>query len=188
MKYRPSMKLCRLGGQVLGQYALKGLWKMDWDCITPVPSSPRSMRIRGFNQAQILGEEVRYSLRDVRRIPLRLDVLLYTGRHKPQASLDPAARFSNVRRMFKAGGRLDGKKILLVDDVLTTGATTNAAAKVLLDAGARDVDLLTLARSSTWGESRWRCSADPDCHFSAAAILRETRDRVKAGQENIECG
>ena len=78
------------------------------------------------------------------------DLLLRTRATPPQGRLGRLARARNVRRAFAVNPRrrtwLAGRRVLLVDDVLTTGATVEAAARALLDGGAAAVDVLTLAR------------------------------------------
>ena len=150
MKYRPSERLCRYAGELLGAYARHARWPFDWDLIVPVPSSPAHLRQRGFNQALILAEEVQHALKPVRRIPIEVAGLHYTGRHKAQAGLRPEERARNVRRMFDATDRFRGKKVLLIDDVLTTGATSSAAGLALKRAGVRQMDLLVAARSPSF--------------------------------------
>lgn len=154
MKYSPSLKLCRTLGKILGRYAATALWTKDWDLIVPIPSSPQSLKKRGFNQAYILAHEVQASLRHIRRIPISLDILSYSGTHKTQACLPHNARLLNARRMFSASVLTQQKKVLIVDDVLTTGATSSAAAQALLGSGALVVDFLSLARSNAWNEFR----------------------------------
>ena len=154
MKYRPSPKLCRILGEMLGMYLLKARIPQDWEFIAPIPSSPASLRKRGFNQAQILAEEVHRSLWNPRRTSAGTALLRYSGVHEPQASLDHSARVNNAVDMFAASPEAYGKKILIVDDVLTTGATSTSAARALIKSGALAVDLLTLARSRTWQEYR----------------------------------
>jgi len=154
MKYRPSLRLCRLLGSLLSRFAASALWTKDWDLIVPIPCSPSSLRQRGFNQALVLAECVQTGINRIRKIPISKHTLSYQGSHKAQASLNHTARLRNVNGMFESTNEASGKKLLLIDDVLTTGATSTAACVSLLKNQAQCVDLLTLARSNTWNEFR----------------------------------
>jgi ComF family protein len=112
--------------------------------VIPVPLHPKRLRRRGFNQAELLaGTAARI-----------LDLPVYSHGLKrkkdtlPQSGLSDRQRLENVQAAFevKTFFPISGRRVLLVDDVLTTGATLNACSKVLLAAGAARVDVLTLAR------------------------------------------
>ncbi len=112
--------------------------------IVPVPLHRRRKRERGFNQAEILAR----GLTDRTGIPMDRDSLRRTRFTPPQTGLSPSARRANVRGAFDVRGTsLRGHIVLLVDDVMTTGATVNACARSLKQAGAKDVFVLTLARA-----------------------------------------
>ncbi|HUY27469.1 MAG TPA: ComF family protein [Candidatus Binataceae bacterium] len=112
--------------------------------IVPVPLHRGRLRWRGFNQAAILGEELSRRL----KVPLDATALVRTRATAAQTSGDHDARRRNVRRAFAVArpDRIRARTILLVDDVMTTGATADECARVLLEAGAREVDVFTLAR------------------------------------------
>lgn len=114
------------------------------DRIIPVPLHTRRLRQRGFNQAVLIarlffpGETDRILLDSLQRI-----------RHTaPQAGLDGMARRKNLRNAFivRNTGELKGRKVILVDDVFTTGTTVAECSRALLGAGAREVSVLTVAR------------------------------------------
>jgi ComF family protein len=119
----------------------------DADCVVPVPLHPRRQRARGFNQAAELaahlGPPVVQALRRIIATP-------------PQTGLPAARRHGNVRGVFAParprrgwrgrGGTMRGTRVVLVDDVATTGATLEACARVLRGCGVREVRALTLAR------------------------------------------
>ncbi|MDQ6676090.1 MAG: ComF family protein [Acidobacteriota bacterium] len=112
-----------------------------FDAVVPVPLHWRRAWTRGFNQAEVLANHVARKRgwklkRALRRRPSR----------NRQASLSNHERRLNVERAFFAKGSLTGMKVLLVDDVMTTGATARACALALKRAGASSVTLLTLAR------------------------------------------
>jgi ComF family protein len=113
------------------------------DYIIPVPLSGARFREREFNQALILGRLLALEFKK----PL-LDGILVRSRHtKRQTELPQAERLANVRNSFavKDADRITEKNLLLVDDVLTTGATVSEAASMLKQAGARIVFVMTVA-------------------------------------------
>ena len=114
------------------------------DRIIPVPLHIRRLRQRGFNQALLLAQIF---------FPERIDCILVDTlqrtRHTiPQTGLDGIARRKNMSRAFSVRNAREvrGKKIILVDDVYTTGTTVAECSRALLSAGAREVHVLTLAR------------------------------------------
>jgi ComF family protein len=109
------------------------------DCAVPVPLHRSRKRARGFNQAAEIA----------RHLPIPLNDALKRVRATPsQTDLPAARRHANVRDAFALRRRtkVKGLTVVLVDDVSTTGATLNACARVLVDAGAREVRALTAAR------------------------------------------
>lgn len=114
-----------------------------FDAVVPVPLHWRKRWQRGFNQAELLARLVAKH----RRTPL-LDALKRKRSTAVQATLASSGRRRNVAGAFEIRGKelVAGKKILLIDDVMTTGATASACASVLKRAGAQSVSLVTLAR------------------------------------------
>ncbi|HEX9047242.1 MAG TPA: ComF family protein [Verrucomicrobiae bacterium] len=115
-----------------------------WDCIMPVPLHPLKEREREFNQAARLARP----LARAANLPLEQKALRRVTPTATQTLLSREERAQNMQNAFAvpAGTRLDGKRIILVDDVFTTGATTNACARALRKAGAAEVGVWTLAR------------------------------------------
>ncbi|MFA5146273.1 MAG: ComF family protein [Candidatus Omnitrophota bacterium] len=113
------------------------------DTVTYVPVQEALLRKREFNHSKVLAAR----LGDESGIPLA-DMLQKTRSTKRQNELSRAGRLTNLRGAFRAARRsaVSGKNILIVDDVMTTGATLDECAKTLLDAGAGKVRCLTLAR------------------------------------------
>lgn len=105
---------------------------MPWDALVPVPLYPLRKRERGFNQA----EELARTLSKLVKIPV-LNVLERIKKTEMQAKLRRSERLRNQMRAYelKSGFDLRGKKLLIIDDVFTTGATVNACAHILKDAG-----------------------------------------------------
>lgn len=114
-----------------------------WNLVVPVPSTRRSLRKRGFHHTRISASVIAQAL----ELPLDSWRVLSSEERAPQASLSASERVANVRGTFRALGDCRGARILLIDDVLTSGATVGEISRVLVAQGAEQVDLLTLARS-----------------------------------------
>lgn len=119
------------------------------DLIVPVPLHPDRERERGFNQAVLLARE----LARVSNLPIDEYCLarqIHTERHR--AGMDARARRASVDRAFSVrhADSIVGRRVLLVDDVFTTGATVSACAATLKDSGAEEVFVLTLARPQAY--------------------------------------
>ena len=115
-----------------------------WDAVVPVPLYHRRRRERGFNQARELAD----GLGAGRGIGV-LDCLARDRETLSQTGLERRERQDNMKGAFRLKARFDvrGRNLLIVDDVFTTGATTNACARVLVEAGANRVAVLTVART-----------------------------------------
>ncbi len=120
------------------------LLREKWDFIAPVPLHPLKLREREFNQAERLAAH----LSRATEIPLNNKLLRRVNPTMTQTKLSREQRAANMKGAFaiRPGVRLEEKRIVLVDDVFTTGATTNACAKVLRAAGAAEVAVWTVAR------------------------------------------
>jgi ComF family protein len=118
---------------------------LDADLVMPVPLHPTRLREREFNQSLLLADSV------ARRMstPLCYTNLIRIRDNPAQTSLPRSTRLTNLRRSFhvRRPDAVRGRRILLVDDVLTTGTTLNECAKALRQAGAGDVYAVTLARA-----------------------------------------
>ncbi len=142
-KHGRRLPLLKRLARLLAEEAGKHLAFGEWDALVPVPLHWARRWRRGFNQAEVLARAVaqRHGLPVLRGSLCRL-------RATPPQQGDTEARRRNVRDAFAvtAGTDIAGRRLLLVDDVFTTGATVNACARILLRAGAADVGVLTLAR------------------------------------------
>ena len=110
------------------------------DVIIPVPLHRRKKRMRGFNQAADLAERIGKIL----GIPVAEDVIYKSRETRSQKKLDAEERKKNLRNAFQAAGPVTGLRILVVDDVYTTGSTVEAMAECLLENGAKAVFFVTL--------------------------------------------
>ena len=117
----------------------------EFDAVTWVPVSKKRLKKRGFDQAELLARTAG------RALDLPAAALLRKCRHtQPQSGLEEeSARRANALGAYELlpGGKLEGKRVLLVDDVVTSGATLSECGRVLLQGGAAAVYCLTLAQA-----------------------------------------
>jgi len=141
-KYRPVRSLKGYLGDFIEEGARK--WFSEADLSVAVPLHKMRLRQRGFNQSLFLAQRASTAL----GIELSVDGLARIKNTRPQVDLDRGEREANVRGAFKAvrPDEFKGRKVLLIDDVYTTGATVKECAKVLRSAGADKVFVLTVAR------------------------------------------
>ncbi len=145
-KYRKFAPLAR----PLAEYAAVctggdvGLWS-GADFLVPVPLHPARRRERGFNQSRLLARE----LSGLRGMRVLEGCLVKTRNVPPQAGLHAAERETNVKNAYtvRRPRQVEGRTLVLVDDVTTTGATVRECASVLVEAGAKEVRAITLARA-----------------------------------------
>jgi ComF family protein len=143
LKYEGVMAIAEPLGQLMADY-----WParaVATDLVVPVPLHERRLRTRGFNQARLLATVFCRCV----GLPLIHEGLLRRGRDTPQqVKLGPDERRHNVTGAFAwHGPPLQGARVLLIDDVATTGATLAACGQVLREAGATRVCALTVARA-----------------------------------------
>ena len=145
LKYGDHSELVPALAQQLWRAGAEFTSKADW--IVPVPLHPKRLRERKFNQSALLA----HALSDSCRVPVMADGLLRVENTPPQASLTRKERLNNVKKAFrvnhKRAGLLRGASVVLLDDVMTTGATMDACSKLLLGAGVRAVYVLSVART-----------------------------------------
>lgn len=143
-KYQRALWFELFLADVFLRQAVPALHEAKWDLIVPVPLHPTKKREREFNQADRMAEH----LSAATKIPLNKSLLRRVVPTRTQTLLTRQQRAANVRRAFALRGRtgLNGERVILVDDVFTTGATTNACARVLRDVGAAEVCVWTVAR------------------------------------------
>jgi ComF family protein len=147
LKYRGWRALAAYMGERMASVPFPSYVAAEARLVVPVPTTPTRLRERGYNQAELLARAV--SENSGRTLVEALRRGHGTG---SQTTLQPAARLANVAGAFAPieglGTELANEHVLLVDDVLTTGATVVACAEALVAAGARCVSVLTFARAT----------------------------------------
>jgi ComF family protein len=141
-KYRP----CRSLGRPLGEWMAQNVRLLTGiDIVMPVPLHTKRLRQRGFNQALLLAHRIS----ETHHVKLSCDNLFRVRPTRPQVELTGEERVRNVAGAFELHqpGEVEGGRVVLIDDVFTTGATMNECAEVLKDAGAAQVIAFTLARA-----------------------------------------
>lgn len=150
MKYQGMTPLAGPLAQRMARIAEAPEWAEVFSrcqAVVPMPLDPARRRERGYNQAELLAREVARH----RKIPLLLDACRRVRATAPQAGLSRSERRANVQGAFAAEKKfVEDRVLLLVDDVMTTGATLNACSRALLQAGAAGVVALTAARTIEW--------------------------------------
>jgi len=143
-KYNRALWFEPFLADLLERQAAPALGREQWDLIVPVPLHPRKEREREFNQAERLAQR----LSQATRIPVNGRLLRRVAPTRTQTLLTRRERLANVRAAFamRPGAALEGRRLVLIDDVMTTGATTGACAAVLRAAGAAEVCVWTVAR------------------------------------------
>jgi ComF family protein len=157
LKYDRLHAVARPLGQLLAEAIAKLAGEAPAEMLViPVPLHRSKYAERGFNQARALAGEALRVLRQSHpewRLTLAASTLMRQRATESQAGLTPRQRRLNLRGAFSLSdpGQVAGRDVLLIDDILTTGATARAAAKVLLEAGAASVWVATLARAQRVG-------------------------------------
>ena len=144
LKHEPIRPLAGWFGLRLAEMARSALAEFKPEIVVPVPLHPERQRERGFNQAELLARAVARPL----RLPLETRALERRKPRPPKHRLSRHERWEAARGAYAPvpGRRIDNRRVLLVDDVFTTGATLDACARALRSAGAAHVAALTVAR------------------------------------------
>jgi ComF family protein len=144
LKFAGQLSALRtLGALVAASPCLRDLEPPDY--ILPVPLHAKRIRERGYNQATLLARGCFPKW----RARIRLHILIRHRLSTPQSQLTGKERRTNLKHVFSLNPHetIQGKSILLVDDVLTTGSTVNECAKILRRGGAKRIEVFTVARS-----------------------------------------
>ena len=141
-KFRDRPGYARIFGKKMAETARKHLDYQGMDLVTCVPLSPKRQRVRGYNQSELLARVVAEELEK----PF-VHTLEKVGKNQEQHKLKGADRKKNVAGVYKSCASLEGKRVLLVDDIITTGNTVLECGKILRKAGASEVICLSLAHA-----------------------------------------
>ena len=144
LKYYDRMEIARPLGSWMARAGAELLEEAD--LLVPIPLHRMRLANRRFNQSMALADSISQNC----GVPVEAFALERAKRSPPQVGLSRIQRAANVQGAFKVPQEkrqlIEGRRLVLIDDVLTSGATSNAAARVLLRAGAAQVDLLVFAR------------------------------------------
>jgi len=132
-------------GEALSTQIADFLSGLDWpvEVLIPIPLGKRRRKERGYNQVEMIS----MPLAEKMGIPYTANVLIRARETRSQVGLSAEERVKNVQGAFEARTKVQGKTILLVDDVATTGSTLSSGAEALYTAGAADVYAFTVARA-----------------------------------------
>jgi len=147
LKFHGKRNLVGLLGPLLTSVFFENWDRKDFDLVVPVPLHSNRRRERGYNQSELLARSL------ARSIALPCHSWLRRVRATlPQVGLSDSQRQENVRKAFVCLNReqISKGRVLLIDDVMTTGATVSSAAQALVDVGALRVSVLTVARAAKW--------------------------------------
>jgi ComF family protein len=142
LKYRNKPELGNVLGRMYGQLLLEHGFDNHWDTVIPVPLHVNKLKRRGYNQSERFAQ----GIAEVIGIPAEngLERIKFT---ETQTNKSRLQRWENVEDVFRTSNQLNmhNKRILLVDDVMTTGATLAVCANTLLKEGAQSVDIAVIA-------------------------------------------
>lgn len=143
LKYRGDRKLAVPFGRLLAQKVRSQIKPADIDVIIPVPLHEEKRLLRGFNQAELIAREVGKHLRK----PVMPQILIKKTETPAQAHLSQKEREANLKGSFSvvASGKIRQARVLLVDDIFTTGNTAAECTRALLQVGAKKVYVATVA-------------------------------------------
>lgn len=145
IKYHGRREYMDFYGEAMAARYGKRILRMNAGALIPVPVHRDRLRERGFNQAEALADSVSRHLPVP--IPVRTDVLLRNKKTMPQKDLTPAERLRNLSQAFEADQSRIGpelRRVILTDDIYTTGSTAEACSRALLAAGVEQVYLLNV--------------------------------------------
>lgn len=146
-KYGSTLSLSHTFGQLLSEKISLINSRKDIDFIIPMPMHPTRLKQRGFNQALEIAKIVDKILNQNAKTKLDYKNVTRQTLTPPQASLPLKDRVKNIKGAFKVNANLSGKRITIVDDVMTTGVSLNELAKTLKQASATHVECWVIART-----------------------------------------
>lgn len=143
LKYNGKTDVGILLGSMIGERLKLSSLYSDIDFIVPVPLHHQKLRSRGYNQSSFIAEGIAQTI----NIPFKEEILIRTVSTESQTKKNRFSRYENMKAVFKVPvtDQITGKHILLVDDVVTTGATLESCANTLLENGALKVSIAAIA-------------------------------------------
>jgi ComF family protein len=144
LKYRNQRSIARPLGHLLSIVSETWIKSHAIDVILPIPLHKKRIRERGYNQSALIAR----AMGSYTGLPVEIDSLIRVRNTMPQVSLRINEREKNVKGAFKVRDpeRIKGKRVLLLDDVITTGSTIKEATKSLISSGIEEVFVITIAR------------------------------------------
>lgn len=139
LKFRNNPKIARYFAERMALSVKQYYNDINFDVVCCVPMSKQAVRLRGYNQSELIAKE----LAKILQLPFKANLLLSNVKKRSQYRLTTQQRRENVKGIFYSNFHLTGQRVLLVDDIKTTGATLNECSKVLLGIGADKVYCVT---------------------------------------------
>jgi len=150
MKYNNDFNVINAFGNDLANLIIKE--SLEVDIITFVPSDRKSIKKRAYNQSELLAKKIVENLKKQINKKIYIGKLLEKGQCSDQIGLSRLERWENVSDVFSVNkknmGKIKNKKIILIDDVLTSGATAYYCSKTLIEGGASSVEIVAVASSN----------------------------------------
>ena len=143
LKYHNQVNLAQPLGKLLGKALESAEVSFNPDCIIPVPLHPSRLRERGYNQALEISRPLSRTL----RVPIDSKFLQRILKTPPQQGLTAAERKKNLRNAFMLTQKISARKVLLVDDVMTTGETVRECCRTLLQGNVEEVQVAVIGRA-----------------------------------------
>jgi len=144
LKYREKFQLGRALGFLVAEKTASRHCRQPFDLVVPVPLHRRRLQERTYNQALLLAEAIGRYL----AVPVKPNLLRRFRPTAPQQGLTERDRLDNLKGVFDVTEKIEGMRLLLVDDVMTTGATARECGRVLLRGGASSLEVAVVARAA----------------------------------------
>ena len=143
LKYKNRPEVGQVVGRIYGEELRAGAVQTQIDLLLPIPLHPRKKAQRGYNQSDMFAE----GLSETLRVPWSAEVLARAQFTSTQTRKTRLERFENVSGIFEVvrPSEVIGKRVAIVDDVVTTGSTLESAVATLIEVGAKEVSVITIA-------------------------------------------
>jgi competence protein ComFC len=155
MKFNSSPRLARALGVILAENLINNSATVPWDVITFIPTSYRSGLSRRFNQCELMAHTVSSTIR--KKLGIKVPVVELLKRsviRAPHSTLRHQKRLTRLKELFRSTTKGRNRRILLIEDVITSGATVSAACYALRKKNVMYITVASLARSATWSHYR----------------------------------